>query len=85
MQNSALIEKIQNLPPEIINEVEDFVDFLAEKQRKRNLDDSENSKIESVNLRERGISREEAAAQRAALSSFAEDWEQPEMEVYDKL
>ena len=85
MQNSALIEKIQNLPPEIINEVEDFVDFLAEKQRKRNLDDSANSETESVNLRERGISREEAAAQRAALSSFAEDWEQPEMEVYDKL
>lgn len=85
MQNSALIEKIQNLPPEIINEVEDFVDFLAEKQRKSNLDDSENSESESVNLRERGISREEAAAQRAALSSFAEDWEQPEMEVYDKL
>lgn len=83
MQNSALIEKIQNLPPEIIDEVEDFVDFLAEKQRKRNLDDSEHS--ETVNLRERGISREEAAKQRAALSSFAEDWEQPEMEVYDKL
>jgi hypothetical protein len=85
MQNSALIEKIQNLPPEIIDEVEDFVDFLAEKQMKRNLTDSENSKTESVNLHERGISREEAAVQRAALSSFAEDWEQPGMEAYDKL
>lgn len=85
MQNSALIEKIQNLPLEIINEVEDFVDFLTEKQRNRNSENSENSETESINLRERGISREEAAAQRAALASFAEDWEQPEMEVYDKL
>ena len=34
MQNSGLIEKIQNLPLEIINEVEDFVDFLTEKQKK---------------------------------------------------
>lgn len=34
MQNSGLIEKIQNLPPETVSEVEDFVDFLAEKQRK---------------------------------------------------
>jgi mRNA interferase MazF len=25
------------------------------------------------------------AAQRAALAAFAEDWERPEMEVYDKL
>lgn len=85
MQNSALIEKIQNLPPDVIDEVEDFVDFLAEKQRKRSFDHSENSTTENVNLRERGISRAEATAQRIALSSFAEDWEQPEMEAYDKL
>jgi hypothetical protein len=85
MQNSALIEKIQNLPLEIVNEVEDFVDFLTEKQRKGNPDNSENSETESVNLQERGISPEEAAAQRAALSSFAEDWEHPGMDVYDKL
>jgi hypothetical protein len=85
MQNSALIEKIQNLPLEIINEVEDFVDFLTEKQRKRNTGDSESSKTESINLQERGISPEESAAQRAALSSFVEDWEHPGMDVYDKL
>lgn len=85
MQNSGLIEKIQNLPSEIINEVEDFVDFLTEKHTKRNGDDSENSKAEGINLRERGISEKEAAEQRAALASFAEDWDQPEMKVYDKL
>lgn len=34
MQNLGLIEKIQSLPPETVNEVEDFVDFLAEKQKR---------------------------------------------------
>jgi hypothetical protein len=82
MQNTGLIEKIQNLPPETVSEVEDFVDFLTEKQKRSN---SENSTNGNVNLRERGISQEEAAEQRALLSSFAEDWDSPGMEVYDKL
>lgn len=80
MSNVSLIEKIQNLPPETVSEVEDFVDFLAEKRSKRNGGSSG-----SVDLRYLGIGLEEAAEQRAALSSFAEDWERPEMEVYDKL
>jgi hypothetical protein len=82
MQNSGLIEKIQNLPPEAVSEVEDFVDFLTEKKSRNN---SENAGNGSVNLRERGISEQEAAEQRAMLSSFAEDWETREMKVYDKL
>ncbi len=39
----------------------------------------------SVNLAELGISREEAAKQRAALATFAEDWDRPEMDAYDQL
>lgn len=31
----ALLEKIQALPPEQVGEVEDFVDFLAAKTRRR--------------------------------------------------
>lgn len=77
MQNAGLIEKIQKLPPEIIVEVEHFVELLTMKQN--------GEKTGSVNLRDLGISEKEAAEQRAALSSFAEDWERPEMEVYDKL
>ena len=34
-QRSTLIEKIDTLPPEQQVEVEDFVDFLANKQRRR--------------------------------------------------
>ena len=37
----------------------------------------------SVNLREHGIDKTQAAEMRARLASFAEDWESPEMNVYD--
>lgn len=36
-----------------------------------------------VKLAERGISKEEALTQRAAFATFSEDWESPEMDVYD--
>jgi hypothetical protein len=92
MQNSALIEKIQKLPPDVVDEVEQFVDFLTERritkshsETHKNGENLPAQKNGEVDLRARGISREEAAVQRAALASFAEDWERPEMEIYDKL
>ncbi|TAE57647.1 MAG: hypothetical protein EAZ76_03490 [Nostocales cyanobacterium] len=39
----------------------------------------------SVDLPSRGINEEQAANLRARLQCFAEDWDQPEMEVYDEL
>ena len=36
-----------------------------------------------VDLQERGINQAQAAALRAQLAAFAEDWESPEMSVYD--
>ena len=39
----------------------------------------------SVDLRERGINESQAADLRRRLTSFAEDWESPEMDVYDEL
>ena len=39
----------------------------------------------SVDLRERGIGREQAADLRARLEAFAEDWNSPEMSMYDRL
>ena len=39
----------------------------------------------SVDLESRGINREQAANLRARLQSFAEDWNRPEMDVYDAL
>lgn len=37
----------------------------------------------SIDLRERGIDEAQAANLRARLSCFIEDWEHPEMDVYD--
>jgi len=39
----------------------------------------------SVNLDERGINESQAAELRSRLSTFADDWERPEMEAYDAL
>ena len=36
-----------------------------------------------VDLLSRGITPEEAAAFRSKLSTFIEDWESPEMDIYD--
>ena len=36
-----------------------------------------------IDLREHGISREQAADLRHRLSTFIEDWESPEMAIYD--
>lgn len=33
METDALVEKIRSLPPEKIEEVEDFVDFLAQRSK----------------------------------------------------
>lgn len=38
-----------------------------------------------VNLQEKGVTEAEALAQRSAFATFAEDWESPDMDVYDKL
>ena len=37
----------------------------------------------SVDLRDRGIDETQAADLRARLATFAEDWESPEMSIYD--
>ena len=39
--------------------------------------------IGSIDLREHGISKAQTAELRARLACFAEDWESPEMDIYD--
>ena len=39
----------------------------------------------SVDLTERGIGPQQAADLRRRLAAFAEDWQRPEMDVYDAL
>jgi hypothetical protein len=38
-----------------------------------------------INLRERGIDEAAAADLRARLGAFIEDWDRPEMDVYDEM
>ena len=38
----------------------------------------------AVDLRERGLNTARAANLRARLKAFAEDWERPEMSIYDE-
>ena len=38
-----------------------------------------------VDLRERGISELQASNLRGRLAAFTEDWERPEMSIYDSL
>ena len=37
----------------------------------------------SIDLRARGIDKKQTADLRARLATFAEDWDSPEMEIYD--
>jgi|LakMenEpi03Aug12_release.lakeMendotaPanAssembly.Ray.scaffolds.fasta_scaffold836017_1 hypothetical protein len=45
----------------------------------------EGQKKGSIDLQSRGINPEQAANLRARLQSFTEDWDCPEMDVYDAL
>lgn len=40
---------------------------------------------EGIDLRERGIDEDQAADLRRRLARFAEDWDRPEMAIYDEL
>jgi hypothetical protein len=85
MRETTLIRKIQNLPAEAVSEVEDFVDFLTERRKIRTQPPEKFFENENLSLQEIGFNEEEIVEQRAALASFAQDWELPEMEIYDEL
>jgi hypothetical protein len=36
-----------------------------------------------IDLRTRGVNKEQAAELRARLATFADDWDSPEMSIYD--
>jgi hypothetical protein len=57
------------------------------------IDEAEGSRVivtwvqsaNTVDLRDRGIGKAQAADLRRRLASFAEEWNRPEMTVYDEL
>lgn len=73
---STYLEMNQRLLAEITTNQEEskLGDFIDEGQKKG-----------AIDLQSRGINRQQAANLRARLESFAEDWNCPEMDVYDAL
>ena len=57
-------------PRDIVGDVPVIVTFLTD--------------VDGIDLRDRGIDRSEAADLRGRLSAFSEDWQDPEMDVYDE-
>jgi hypothetical protein len=43
------------------------------------------SPVEAIDLAGRGVTPEQAADLRHRLTTFAEDWQRPEMDAYDAL
>ncbi len=86
-----LLEAIRSLPPDKQAAVLDFAEFLQSRQRDR----LQSSQVEatsateviggSVNLAERGIDVTRAADLSFRLQPFTEDWNRPEMAIYDEL
>ena len=79
-------KKVHILPDEQQKEVLEFVENLEQNVRREGsarFSNAGNDQKKTVDLRTHGISREQAADLRARLSTFAEDWNDPAMDVYD--
>lgn len=69
-----LINEILKLPKEKIIKVQDFVEYLRSRSEK-----------EGIPINDAGLSIKESFTLRKRFSSFTEDWESPDMAIYDKL
>ena len=71
VNTQVLIQKIQNLPPERVAEVDDFVEFLRLKVQQ-----------DQAHAKDRALTR---MATQASESSFASVWDNAEDKAYDAL
>lgn len=74
----TILQLVAKLPLHRQVEVQNFAEFLLSKE-------PQVERMTTINLSERGIDAVEAADLRARLQAISEDWERPEMEVYDAL
>lgn len=70
----TILQMVSQLPLSRQIEVQTFIEFLLSKEP-----------VQTVNLAERGINEIEAASLRERLQTMQDDWERPEMDVYDAL
>lgn len=71
VDTQVLIRKIQNLPPERVAEVDDFVEFLRRRVRQ-----------DRAHAQDRALTR---MATQASESSFASVWDNAKDQAYDAL
>lgn len=91
-----LIKAIRILSPDRQQAVLDFAEFLKHRQSPESASASrpdttpffgaeKSTDDGAISLAERGIHAGQAAQLRSRLQTFAEDWNRPEMEIYDEL
>lgn len=84
-----LIEAIRTLAPDKQRAVLDFAELLKSCQSPHDeaplIKPSPVLVYETGELAERDIQSEQAAELRSCLQTFAEDWNRPEMAVYDEI
>lgn len=68
MSKAEILDEIPKLKPDERDEIRRKLDELGH----------------AVDLRTRGIGEAQAADLRSRLSTFAEDWNRPEMDIYDE-
>jgi hypothetical protein len=93
LMEQRLIEAIRRLSADKQQSVLDFAEFLQNRQNPGAEDNRAESQLfvgaEAVcgliNLAERGIDIDRAAELRSRLQTFAQDWNRPEMAIYDEL
>lgn len=82
----AIQEKVHSLPDEQQKQVLEFVENLEQNVRHEDSarfpSTAGNGQRKEIDLLALGISREQAADLRARLTTF-EDWNDPEMDIYD--
>ena len=78
----AIQERVRELPVEQQREVLEFVDGLCREVESERLSSVSQNGKKMIDLRDYGISREQAAELRASLATF-EDWNAPEMDIYN--
>ena len=74
----VIFQEIDQMPDFLLGDILSFVRSL-----KAQYGEISEKRSQDIDLASRGINWEQAELLRASLATFAEDWESPEMSVYD--
>ncbi len=74
----AILHEIEQMPEFLLDDVLSFLRSLKAQYGETAL-----VRSQDINLESRGIDANQADILRASFRAFAEDWESPEMSIYD--